>query len=83
MKCYIYKSARRAGTYVYLAAYEQFEALPDMLRQQLGALSFVLELELSPERRLAQGNPVTVAAAISDKGYYLQLPPDEISGVDG
>ena len=31
MKCYIYKSARRAETYVYLAAYDQFAPLPDMV----------------------------------------------------
>ena len=54
-----------------------------MLRQQLGAMSFVLELELSPERRLAQANPVTVIAAISESGYYLQLPPDGSSGAEG
>ncbi len=76
MKCYVYKSSRRSDTYVYLAAPDQFASLPEILRHQLGVLSFVLELELTAERRLAQADAATVMANISDKGYYLQLPPD-------
>lgn len=77
MKCYVYKSSRRSDTYVFLGARDDFfSLLPDMLRQQLGALSLALELDLSPERRLAMADAAAVMASIADKGYYLQLPPD-------
>jgi uncharacterized protein YcgL (UPF0745 family) len=61
---------------LYLGKHEGFSVLPEALRQQLGQLSFVLEVELSPQRRLAQADPNAVLASIADKGYFLQLPPD-------
>jgi len=33
-------------------------------------------LKLTPERKLARVKAVDVLAAIADKGFYLQLPPD-------
>jgi uncharacterized protein YcgL (UPF0745 family) len=77
MKCYVYKSSRRADTYVFISAREDFSPLPEMLREQLGSLNLVLELDLSPERRLAMTDAGTVMASITGKGYYLQLPPDQ------
>jgi uncharacterized protein YcgL (UPF0745 family) len=75
MRCYVYKSARRADTYVYLAASEDFAALPDALRQQLGHLTLALEFELTADKRLAQADAAHVLAQISAAGYYLQVPP--------
>ena len=75
MHCYVYKSSRRADTYVYLARRDDEGVLPAPLRQQLGALSLVLELDLSPERRLARADAANVMAQLADAGYYLQMPP--------
>jgi uncharacterized protein YcgL (UPF0745 family) len=38
-------------------------------------LQQVLELELTPTRRLAQADAVRVLEALERHGYYLQLPP--------
>ena len=75
MRCYVYKSARRADTYVYLAASEGFEVLTAALRQQLGNLTLALEFELTADKRLAQADAANVLAQISAAGYYLQVPP--------
>ena len=37
MQAYVYKSQRKADTYVYLAARDDFARLPEPLRAQLGA----------------------------------------------
>ena len=79
MKCYVYKCSRRADTYLYLREREGFDLLPELLRKQLGELAFVLEVELSPQRRLAQADAGVVMAALAANGYYLQLPPDAVS----
>lgn len=76
MKCHVYKSSRRTDTYVYLRERDAFGILPEALRRQLGSLSFVLDLELSQQKRLAQADAVAVMASLVDRGYYLQLPPD-------
>lgn len=77
MQAYVYKSQRRADTYVFLAARDDFERLPEPLRARLGELSFVLELALTGERRLAQSDPAVVLAHLADHGFHLQLPPAE------
>ena len=48
MHAYVYKSLRKADTYVYLAARDALDALPEPVRAQLGGLEFVLEIELTP-----------------------------------
>ena len=46
MLAHVYKSLKKADTYVYLAARDDFARLPEPLRTQLGALAFVLEVDL-------------------------------------
>jgi uncharacterized protein YcgL (UPF0745 family) len=75
LRCFIYKSLRKADTYLYVVNADDFAAVPTALRERLGRLEFVLELELSPERKLARADGAQVIAALSSQGYYLQLPP--------
>jgi len=77
MRCLVYRSTRRADTYVYVPREESLAKLPDGLRRQLGRLEFALEFDLTAERRLARGDARVVLAQIEDCGYYLQLPPGE------
>ena len=48
MQAFVYKSLKRADTYVYLAGRDDFARLPEPLRTQLDLLQFVLEVELTP-----------------------------------
>lgn len=75
MDCFVYKSHKRADTFVYLRERDAFELLPRQLADSLGPLTFVIELTLSPERRLARENVDTVMANLRDPGFHLQLPP--------
>ncbi|MBB5016340.1 YcgL domain-containing protein [Rehaibacterium terrae] len=82
MHAYVYKSQRKADTYVYLRERENFDLLPAPLRERLGALSYVLEVTLSPERRLAKEDPAIVRANLADRGFHIQFPPDEHTRAD-
>ena len=64
MQAFVYKSLKRADTYVYLAGRDDFARLPEPLRTQLGRLQFVLEVALTPERKLARKKAVISAAGI-------------------
>lgn len=77
MHCYVYKSLRRAETYVYLAERDAFHKLPEALREPLGRLQFVLELDLQPGRKLARENPEVVRGNLSEHGVHVQFPPKE------
>ena len=75
MLAHVYKSPKRADTYVYLAARDDFERIPESLRMQLGPLQFVLEVDVSPGRRLATEDPDVVRENLVVRGFHLQFPP--------
>ena len=75
MLAYVYKSLKKADTYLSLAKRDDFAGLPEPLRTQLGTLQFVLEVDLVPERRLARENPEVVRANLASRGFHLQFPP--------
>ena len=75
MQAYVYKSLRKADTYVYLAVRDDFTRLPEPLRTQLGALQFVLEVALTAERKLAREDAATVRDNLATRGFHLQVPP--------
>jgi uncharacterized protein len=78
MQCYVYRSTRRADTYVYLPRRDDFTEIPEGLLRALGRFEFALEFELTPQRRLAHEDPFIVLANIEAHGFHLQLrPPDE------
>jgi uncharacterized protein YcgL (UPF0745 family) len=75
MRCYVYKSLRKAETYVYLDERDGFARLPEPLRASLGELGFVLELDLTPERRLAREDAGVVRNNLASRGFHVQFPP--------
>ena len=75
MHASVYKSGRKPDTYLYLREKDAFAGVPDAVRAPLGALRFVLEVELTPQRRLAQADPAVVRANLERLGYHLQGPP--------
>ncbi len=74
MQCYIYKSQRTEGAYVYLRDADAFNLVPAGLAEKLGTLTFVIELDLSPERKLACEDVNAVMANLQMQGFHLQLP---------
>lgn len=74
MHAYVYKSRAKADTYVYLAERDDFGRLPEAVRTQLDPLQFVLDIALTPGRRLAQVDAAAVRENLGRCGFYLQLP---------
>ena len=75
MQCFIYKSLKKDELYLYLDKKDDFSALPEALLQSFGKLSFVMELELSPQRKLAREDVEKVIAGLRNKGFFVQMPP--------
>lgn len=75
MLCFIYKSLKKEELYLYLDKKDDFSALPEALLQSVGRLEFVMELELTPERKLAREDSAKVLAGLTEKGFFLQMPP--------
>ncbi len=75
MQSFVYKCPRKPDTYVFLRASGGFDVLPAALAETLGPLVFVIEIELSPTRKLAREDVGLVMRNLADHGYHLQLPP--------
>ncbi len=81
MNCAIYKSAKKAGHYLYVEREDDFDQVPQHLLEILGDLSLVVNIVLSEQRRLAQADTKKVMQSLTEQGYYFQVPPrTEIHG---
>lgn len=75
MQCFIYKSLKKDELYLYLDKRDDFSAVPEALLQSFGRMAFVMELQLTPERKLAREDAGKIMAGIQSKGFFVQMPP--------
>ncbi len=76
MKCFIYRSQKKSGLYVYLPEKDDFSAIPEDIQKSIGELEFSFELQLHEDRQMARENPVDVINNMNDNGFHLQIPAD-------
>jgi uncharacterized protein YcgL (UPF0745 family) len=77
MQCFIYKSLKKDYLYLYIAKKDDFSRVPDALVNRLGKMEFVMDLELSPERKLAREDAGKVIENLKQQGFFVQLPPQK------
>jgi uncharacterized protein YcgL (UPF0745 family) len=75
MLCRIYRSPRREEMYLYIAAEQGLESVPQALLARFGEPELVMTLDLARRSRLARADIREVIARIDAEGFYLQLPP--------
>ena len=75
MQCFIYKSLKKEELYLYLQKKDDFSDIPEPLFNSLGRIEFVMELEITPERKLAREDVNKVLSSLQDKGFFVQMPP--------
>ena len=79
MRCYVYRSTRRAEAYLYLPQAGDFSAVPETLMKVFGKPEPAMELALSPQRRLVSEDVLVVLRNLLDRGFHLQMPPADIA----
>jgi len=75
LHCIVYKSTRRADTYVYVLDEKALERLPPELKMGLDPLVEALRFELTPERRLARIDAQVLRKNLHEIGFHIQFPP--------
>ncbi len=75
LPCWIYRSPRKPEMYLYLREEDDFSCVPDALLSRFGAPAKVMELTLTPERKLAREDINNVMENLRSQGFHLQLPP--------
>ena len=76
MQCYVYRSRRKAETYLYVPRKVDFDQVPDALLKVFGKPEFALEFELTSDRGLAVADARQVLHQLSACGFYLQMPTE-------
>lgn len=79
MLCAVYKSRKKADTYLYINKRDDFSGVPRMLLDTFGVPKFVMLVPLHKPRSIANISIETLTKHLREKGFYLQLPPTEES----
>ncbi len=74
MNCYIYRSNKQKGMYLYLDKKDNFSKVPESLLTLLGDMDFTFEFDLSKKRKLVKEEATEVMRIITENGYFLQMP---------
>jgi hypothetical protein len=78
MQCYVYRSRRKPGSFLFLPAKDEFNRVPETLLKIFGTPEFSFDFELNSERSLViKADPQEMIRVIKENGFYLQLPPTE------
>ncbi len=75
MNCYIYRSNKQKGMYLYLDEKDNFSKVPKSLLSLLGDMDFTFEFDLSKKRKLVRAEADEVLRIMTENGYFLQMPP--------
>lgn len=79
MLCAVYKSIRKSQTYLFIAKRDDFSPVPDPLLAQFGPPQLISILNINLQTKFALAEAAKVMTAITNNGYYLQLPPPPIN----
>ncbi len=65
--------------YLYIHEDKTNDDLPEELIKMVKELTHAMDLELTPEKKLAREDVNVVIKNLEEKGYHLQMPPDPLS----
>jgi uncharacterized protein len=71
----VYRSSRVQEMYLIVDRERGLDPVPDELWARFGQPIGAFGFELTAERRLARADARAVLRAITEQGYYLQMPP--------
>lgn len=77
MLCDVYKSKRKQETYLYVSRQDGLTRVPEPLLETFGQPQLALTMMLHQDKKLARAEADKVLQAISEQGFYLQMPPPE------
>ncbi|MGK9172976.1 YcgL domain-containing protein [Yokenella regensburgei] len=75
MFCVIYRSPLRDETYLYVEKKDDFSRVPEELMKSFGRPQLAMILPLDGRKKLANASLEKVKNALTEQGFYLQLPP--------
>ena len=82
MQCYVYKGDKKEDHFLFLPQEYNTEnppeEIPAGLIEMLGDLALVVDFDLLDTRGLPNADAKEVIEALSDRGFYIQMPKDRM-----
>lgn len=78
----VYKSKKKADTYLFVEKRDDFSKVPEPLMATFGQPTFVMLINLDKREKLGVADLDKVRQELSEKGFYLQLPPKQKNLLD-
>lgn len=63
--------------YIYLVEEDNFKNVPKEIYNTLGIIEFSMELDITPQTKLAKEDVKTVLNNLKEHSFHIQLPSDE------
>ncbi|WP_413111349.1 YcgL domain-containing protein [Thaumasiovibrio sp. DFM-14] len=82
MYCAVYKSDKKAETYLFIEKKDDFSPVPETLLTMFGHPKLVMVLDLDKRMTLARLSTAEIKKHLLNQGYYLQLPPPAVNMLD-
>lgn len=79
MLCAVYKSSRKADTYLFVKKRDSFEDVPTALMDMFGVPQLVMVFPIAKRESLGMADIHRVRTAMEENGYYLQIPPPQVN----
>ncbi|GIU14419.1 YcgL domain-containing protein [Shewanella sp. MBTL60-007] len=79
MICAVYKSLRKAESYLFVEKRNDFERVPEALMEMFGEPQLVMMLPIDKREHLGFADIKKVRSELKEKGFYLQLPPPVVN----
>ncbi|WP_206483932.1 YcgL domain-containing protein [Thalassotalea sp. G2M2-11] len=77
MLCAVYRSPKKAQTYLFIKKRDDFSEVPEALMAMFGTPSLVTIINLANKDKLALADINKVKENLNEQGFYLQLPPPQ------
>ena len=73
----VYKSKKKADTFLFIEKRDDFSKVPEPLMAMFGQPQYVMIINLAKRTQLGVADLDILKQSLSDQGYYLQIPPPE------
>lgn len=80
MEVEVYRSRRRAETYLLVRVEDGLSRVPEELVRHFGEAESSFRFTLTDERRLARIDPRELRDRLVQTGFWLQMPPPSEAG---
>lgn len=73
----VYKSKKKADTFLFVEKRDDFSKVPEPLMDMFGQPHYVMIINLAKRQHLGGADLNAVKQALTEDGFYLQIPPPE------